>query len=115
VHFECQPSTSGNKGLARTQDRRELSKIFQPPENLSGPFIAPSSQVVILGGVRGSWAPRSKDPYNFTIPSRVGAATQVLLLRVIPFPGLHDEIFVGRGQDDLVIARAGDGFVGGVA
>src|SRR5271165_6378888 len=38
-----------------------------------------------------------------------------LRLRVVSLARLHDEVFVGGGQIDLVVARAGDGLVGGVA
>src|SRR5271167_3864252 len=38
-----------------------------------------------------------------------------LLLRVISLARLHDEVFIGGGQRDPVITRAGDGLVGRVA
>src|SRR5271167_4395748 len=38
-----------------------------------------------------------------------------LRLRVVSLARLHDEVFIGGGQIDLVVARAGDRLVGGVA
>ena len=35
-----------------------------------------------------------------------------LFSRVVPFPRLHDEVFVGRGQRDLVVAGRGVGLGG---
>src|SRR5208337_3571392 len=42
-------------------------------------------------------------------------APSALFFRVVSLSGLHDEVFVGGGQTDLVIADAGDSFIGGVA